>query len=302
LEPSKTTNDSVATSQKNARHLNHSIDNLRNRSRSHIAQAPKEELIKSRQDDNKENVPKRQTVSRRVSSDASLIWVDNAKLDHEVTKSPDHLRSRTGRKIYANNNGRELKSQVNPSENFLNKNIQETKSPRNGLEAGEAQSRSGHSKTIENIASGVNTSKKIDAKSANNSSKIKERDVFLSGSESVKVNIPLTLGNNKDADSNLVTSATTSFSSVSSRQISRPIKEESNDIAKSSAKKTRQSDRSKPRSRFTTDDSNQTANSETRRASSKFDGTATAKDETNGRSPNSKHRSNAKNARDRSLH
>lgn len=298
---SKTINDSVATSQTNARHLNLSVDKLRNRPRLHIA---KEETIRSGQDDNKENVPesqtpKRQTASRRVSSDASLVWVDNAKLDLEVTKSPDHLRSRTGRKIYANNGGRELKSQVNPSGNFSDKNVQETKSSRNESEAEEAP-RSGRSKAIDsNVASRVNASRKTDAKSADDSGKIRERDVLLSGSESVRVDIPLTLGNNEDANSNLVTS--TSYVSVSPRQISRPLEEESDDVARSGAKRNRQSDRSKSRGRFTTDDSNQVANSGgTRRALSKINGTA----ETNGRSPNSRRRSNAKNAnaRDRSGH
>lgn len=302
LEPSRATNDSVATSQTNARHLNPSINNLRNRPRPHTAHTPKEEIIKSKQDD-KENVPefqmpKRQTASRRASSDASVVWVDNAKLDLEVTKSSDTLRSRTGRKIYVNR--RELKSQANPSEDFTNKNVEETKSSSNGSEVKEAGSRSEHSKTIEDVVLRANTS--TDTEGANNSSKIKEQDILLSSSESVRVNIPLTPGNNEDANYNLVTSATTASASVSPRQISRP-KEESNDIARSSAKKNKQSDRSRPRSRFTTDDPNQTANSgntETRRTSSRLNGTA----ETNGRSANSRRRSNAKNAnaRDRSVH
>lgn len=224
--------------------------------------------------------------------------MDSTKLDHEVfTKSPDPLRSRTGRKIYANHE-REPKIEVIPTRKSTeNENVKKTESP--SSEPEKEKARSEDSRT-ENVTSKANVSKRIDTKSMNSSSnhKNESKDVLLSGSESVRVDVPLTVGN--DEDVNLLTSATVSPVNVSPQQASRPIKEkvESNDIARSSAKKSRQSDRSKSRNRSKTRDSNlETANAGTsRRGSSKFSGTATA--ETNERS--SRHRSNAKNVNSRS--
>lgn len=285
-----------------SRHLNTSADNSRNRQKSHAASILKEEITRDKHNDNKENTaesqtPKRLAASRRTS-DASLIWMDNAKLNHEVfAKSSDHLRSRTGRKINLNQ-GRETKDQVVPSRKSPDENVKKTESSSNEPEKKEAQS--GNSRA-ENVISKANASRRIDAKSANSDRKDEAKDVLLSGSESVRVNVPVTVGN--DENSNLLTSATVSSVNVSPRQASRPIKEkvESNDIARSSAKKSRQSNRSKPRNRSKTRDPNfETTNSGsgTRRGSSKFGGNATA--ETHGRSSNSRHRSNAKNVNSRS--
>lgn len=290
--------------------MNSSADNSRNRQKSHAAQAFKEEITRDKHDDNKENTPESQTPGRkrlavsRRTSDASPVWVDNTKLDHEVfTKSSDHLRSRTGRKIHMNQ-GKETKGQVVPSRKSPDENVKKTESPSNEPEKKEA--RAEHSRA-ENVTSKANASRRIDAKSANSSSDRKDeaKDVLLSGSESIRVDVPLTVGN--DEDTNLLTSATVSSVNVSPRQASRPVKErvENNDIARSNVKKSRQSDRSKPRNRSKTRDPNLgTTNSGggSRRGSSKFGGNATA--ETHGRSSNSRHRSNAKNvnSRGRSAH
>lgn len=295
---------SVTTSRTSSKHLNTSADNSRNRQKSHAAQALKEEITRDTRDNNKENRPEPQTLkrlaaSRRTSSDASLVWVDSEKLDQEVfTKSPDPLRSRTGRKLYANHE-RESKSEIIPTgKSPENENVKKAEGPSSESEKEKARSYS----STENVTSKAsNVSRRIDTKSINSSSnhKNESKDVLLSGSESVRVDVPLTVGNNEDA--NLLTSATVSSVNVSPRQASRPVKEkvESNDIARSSTKKSRQSDRSKSRNRSKTRDSNlETANSGTsRRGSSKFSGTATA--ETNERSS----RSNAKNnSRGRSAH
>lgn len=282
--------------------MNTSADNSRNRQKSHAAPTLKEEITRDKHDDNKKNTPESQTpkrlVASRRTSDASPIWVDNAKLNHEVfAKSSDHLRSRTGRKINLNQ-GRETKGQVVPSRRSPDENVKKTENSSNEPEKKEAQSENSRA---ENVTSKANASRRIDAKSANSDRKDEAKDVLLSGSESVRVDVPVTVGN--DENSNLLTSATVSSVNVSPRQASRPIKEkvESNDIARSSAKKSRQSDRSKPRNRSKTRDPNfETTNSGggTRRGSSKFGGNATA--ETHGRSSNSRHRSNAKNVNSRS--
>lgn len=302
LKQSQAADDSTTTSRTSSRHLNTSVDNSRNRQKSHATQALKEEITR---DDNKENAPesrtpKRLTASRRTSSDASLIWVDNVKLDHEVFTKSDHLRSRTGRKISVNH-GRESKGEIIPTRKSPeNENVEKAKSPSKKSEKEEA--RLERSK-IENVTPKANMSKKIDTKSTNNSGSHKDhsKDVSLSGSESIRVNVPLTVGN--DEDVNLLTSATASSVSVSPRQASRSDREkiESNDIARSNTKKSRQSNRSKSRNRSKTRDPNfETANS--RRSSSRSSSTATA--ETNRRSSNSRHRSSSKNvnSRGRSTH
>jgi len=300
----KTPDDSTVSSRaKVDRHANPAIDNIRNRSNS---QAAKKETTRSRHNDNKETVPesqapKRQTASRRISSETSTVWVDNAKLDLEVfTKSPGHSRSRTGRKI--DPNGKESKAQITPSSRkSSNENAEKIQgNPRNGSEKEEARVR--HPQTTENILSKANASEKTDTKVTNVPSdrkdEVKKRDVLLSGSESVRVNIPLTVENDEDANSNILASASVS------KQTSRLVKEkvESNDIARSGTKKNRQSDRSKSRVKSNTNlDSNLDVinlASVSRRGTSKFGGTTTA--ETSERSSSSRHRSGSKGVRTKS--
>ncbi|KMQ86589.1 putative threonine-rich gpi-anchored glyco isoform x10 [Lasius niger] len=269
--------------------------------------------MKSRHDDNKENVPesqmpKQQTISRRTSLDASSIWVDNAKLDHEVfTKSPDHSRSRTGRKIYTSYNGKELRSQTIPSRKSANENMEKDKSPISELEKEKARL---EYPRVDNITSIANLSRMIDTKNVNDSSNrkeggIRERDVLLLGSESVlRVDIPLTIGNNENA--NISTSTTISSVNVSPRQTSRLIKKkvESNDIVELNTKKSKQSDRSRSRgiSSANNPERAKSGSIPPRRSSSKFGDTANTG--TNGRASNAKRRSNAKNvnSRNRSAH
>jgi len=289
--------------------LNTSADNSQNRQKSHVTQSLKDETRRNTHDNNKKNTPESQTLkqlaaSRRTSLEASPVWVDNAKLDHEVFTKSDHLRSRTGRKIYTNH-GRESKDEVissrtSPEKDNVDKIVSSSNEPK------KEEVRVEHSRA-ENVISKANVSKKIDMKSANSSSNRKDeaKDVLLSGSESIRVDVPLTVGNAEDVD--LLKSSTASSVNVSLRQTSRPIKEkvENNDIARSNAKKSRQSDRSKSRSRSKTRDPNhETANSgsTSRRGSSRFDVTAIA--ETNERPSSSRHRSNAKNvnSRGRSAH
>jgi len=301
----KTPDESALSSRANIdRRANSAIDNVRNRSNS---QAVKKEMIRNRHNDNKETVlesqaPKRQVTSRRISSETSTVWVDDAKLDLEVfTKSPGHSRSRTGRKIHITPNEKESKAQIIPSSRkSSNENAEKIENPRNESEKEEARMR--HPQTTENILSKANASGKIDTKVTNVSSdrkdEVKERDILLSGSESVRVDIPLTGGNDEDANSNILASANVS------RQTSRLVKEkvENNDIARSGAKKNRQSDRSKSRAKSNTNlDSNldviNLANV-SRRGTSKFGGTVTA--ETSERSSSSRHRSGSKGIRTKS--
>lgn len=268
--------------------------------------------MKSRHGDNKENTPesqrfKQQTASRRISLDASSVWIDSAKLDHEVfTKSPDYSRSRTGRKIYTNYNGKELRSQIIPSRKSANENIEKEKNPIGKLEEKEVQL---ENPRVKNIASIANISKVVNTKNVNDSNKrkeedIKERDVLPLNSESVlRVNIPLTIENDENA--NLLTSATISSVKMSPRQASKLIKEkvESNDIAGLNTKKSKQSDRSKSRRIFNANNL-ETVNSEniSRRSSSRS--AKIANMGTNERSSNARRRSNAKNvnSRNRSAH
>lgn len=292
---------SVTTSRTNSKHSNVNVDNSRNRQKSHVIQVLQEEIMKDTHDNNKENRPESQTLkqpaaSRRTFSDASPIWVDNAKSDHKATKTPDSLRSRTGRKIYANQ-GRELKSEVIPTRKFPeNENVEKVESPSDESKKEETQSE--YSRT-ENVTLKANVSRKIDMKSINNSSNYKDeegKDGLLSGSESIRVNVPLTVGNNENA--NLLTSATVSSVNVSPRQTLIKEKVENNDIVKSTATKNRQSDRSKSRNRSKTRDPNhETVNVGTsRRGSSKFGVTA----ETIESSTHSRHKSNAKNVNSKS--
>ena len=273
--------------------MNTSVDNSRNRQKSHATQTLKEEITRDDIRGNKENAPesrtpKRLTASRRTSSDESLIWVDNIKLDHEVFTKSNHLRSRTGRKISVNH-GRESKGEIIPTRKSPeNENVEKAKSPRES-EKEEAQLE--HLK-IENVAPKVNISKKIDTKSTNNSGSHKNqtKDVLLSGSESVRVNVPLTDGND---EVNLLTS------NVSPRQASRSDREkvESNDIARSNTKKNRQSNRSKSRNRSKTRDPNlETANSG---STSRRDSSRSSSTEMNRQSSNSRHRSSSKNLNSR---
>lgn len=288
---------SITTSRTNSKHSNINVDNLRNHQKSYAIQALQEEIMKDTHDNNKENRPESQTTKRlaasRRTSNASPIWMDNAKLDHEaITKSPDPLRSRTGRKIYVNQ-GRESKSEVIPIRKSPEiENVEKAESPSGELKKEEARSRD------EDVTSKANMSRKIDMKSVNDSSNHKDevKDVLLSGSESVRVDVPLTVGNDENA--NLLTSATVSSVNTSPRQtLIDKEKMESTDIARSTAKKSRQSDRSKSRNRSKTRDSNpETANSGiSRRGSSKFDTIAETVD-----SSSSRHRSNAKNVNSRS--
>lgn len=259
-------------------------DTLRNRSRSHVTPV-KEEVTKNRQSDNQENVPetqtpRRQTASRRISSDVSPVWVDDARLEQEVfTKSPGHSRSRTGRKIYNEKETRRAVSSTT-TENVDKIEIR----PSGGSESEQTQPK--NSRLTENVGS-LNASTK-DVIANVTQDKIKDRDVLLSGSESVRVDVPLAVRNDEDANFLAATS--------SPRQTARPIKEKnSNDIARS--KKTRQSDRSKSRGRSPNESNAETANSgNSRRGSSKFGGTA----ETNERSSNSRHRSKSASSRSRS--
>lgn len=301
---------SAVTTRINARYLNSNVDNSQNCSKLHTSQVFKKEIMNSRHGDNKENTPesqslKQQTASRRISLSASSVWIDSAKLDHEVfTKSPDYSRSRTGRKIYTNYNGKELKSQIIPSRKLVNENEKE-KNPIGKLEEKEVQLENSR---VENIASIANISKVINTKNVNDSNKrkeesIKERDVLPLDSESVlRVNIPLTIKNDENA--NLLTSATISSVKMSSRQASRLIKEkvESNDIVGSNTKKSKQSDRSK--SRRTSNANNlEIVNSESisRRSSPRSE---IANMGINGRSSSTRRRANAKNvnSRNRSVH
>ncbi|XP_072762071.1 uncharacterized protein [Anoplolepis gracilipes] len=299
---SRTSDDSVVTSRTNARYLNSSVDNSRNRSKLHTLQVVKEELTKSRHDNNKENIPESQTpkqqASRRTSSDASSIWIDSAKLDHEVfTKSPDYSRSRTGRKIYTSN-GKGLRSQIILSRELANENMEKDKNPIGKLEKEKTQLTRPR---IENITS-TNISRVIDMKNATSSGhkeeSIKERDVLPLNSENVlKIDIPLTVENGKDV--NLLTSTTISSVNVSSRQASRLIKKvESNDIVGSNTKKSKQSDRSKSRD-ISNANNSEIMNSESiaRRNSSRM-AEDTGNKETNERS--SRRRANIKNVNSRS--
>lgn len=303
MKPSSRTVDdtvagSVATSRANSRHANLG-DISRNRTRSHVT-PKKEEATPSRQSENKEEkntpeaqTPRRQAASRRIASDASAVWLDDAKLEHEVfTKLPGHSRSRTGRKIYTgHHNEKETKKQVQITQ-FATENTDKIEEPKNGSRIKE-ETRS----TVGNVTSKVNASRKIDASANNGQDKIKDRDVLLSGSESVRVDIPLTIGT--EQNTNLVTASSVN---ASTRQTARPIKEaESDDIARSNAKKSRHSDRSKSRGRGASEPNVETtANSgSSRRSSSRLGGSATA--ETNERpSNNSRHRSSAKSVNSRS--
>lgn len=294
---------SATTSRTSSRHLNTSADNSRNRPKSHATQTLREEITRDAHGDNKENVPEPQTPKRLTASrrtlDVSPVRVDDTKLDHEAfTKAPDLLRSKTGRKLYVNH-PRESKREVISSRKPLeNENVEKAESPTSEL--GKEQLARLEISKAENVASKVNAMRRIDTQSANSSSNRKDepKDVLLSASESVRVDIPLRVGENGED----LTFATT-ISSVSSRQASRSVKEkvESNDIARSSAKKSRQSDRPNSRNRSKTRDLNlETANpgGTSRRGSSKFGDTATA--ETSERTNNSRHRSNAKSSRGRS--
>lgn len=293
-------NGSVTTSRTSSKHSNVNADNSRNRQKSHVTQVSVEEITRNTYDSNKENRPESQTPKRlaasRRTSDASTVWVDNAKLDDEVfTKLPDPLRSRTGRKIYANH-GRESKSEViSTVKSPENENVEKAESLSN--ESKKEETRLEYSR-VENITSKENTSRRIDMKSTNSSDNHKNegKDVLSSGSESIRVDVPLTVENYEDA--NLLKSATVSSVNVSPRQISIKEKVENNDIARSSAKKSRQFDRSKSRNRSKARDSNHETAGTSRRDSSKFDSTATA--ETNSRSSSSRHRSKNSNSRSRS--
>lgn len=311
----KSPNGPAVPSRTNAsRHANLSNDNARNRSKSHTpqSQAPKKDITRDRQDDNKENVPdvsqapKRQAASRRASMEASTVWVDDTKLDLEVfTKSPGHSRSRTGRKIYANLNAKESRNEtVTPRKSLTESEVKKMESPKNKSE--KEETRMEHPRVIEDVVPKANESRMTDVKETNSSSSHKdearERDILLSGSESVRVDIPLTVGNGEDANSNLLAISSVN---VSSRQTPRPIKEkvEGNDIARSSAKKSRHSDRSKSRGRSNVNDPNFDVinfSSPSRRGTSKFGSTAETIAETNGRSSNSRHRSGGKSTRTKS--
>ncbi|XP_050454236.1 uncharacterized protein LOC126852966 [Cataglyphis hispanica] len=309
---SRMADGAAVTTRINAKYLNSNVNNLQNRSKLHTSQVFKKEIMNSRHGDNKENTPesqrlKQQTASPRISLSASSVWIDSAKLDHEVfTKSPDYSRSRTGRKIYTNYNGKELKSQIIPSRKLANENIEKEKNPIDKLEEKEVQLKNPR---VENIALIANISKVINTKNMNDSNKrkeesIKERDVLPLDFESVlRVNIPLTIKNDENA--NLLTSATISSVKMSLRPASRLIKEkvESNDIVGSNTKKSKQSDRSK--SRRTSNANNlETVNSESISRRSSPRSAEIANMGINGRSSSARRRSNAKNvnSRNRSAH
>lgn len=319
-EPSKTiAGPADAASRTNARHSNSDLGNPRNRPKSLTAPFSRGEVAKVRRDGNKESalvlqMPRR-TASRRMSSETpSFVLGNNGKLDLEVfTKSPNRVRSRTGRKIYTNYE-RELSSQTARSKKFPSKNTEDTKDPSDGSKK-ETKSQSEYSRKFteitENVTSKGNVhlaSRRIDTMSLNNSNdqnnsneRIKERDLPLSGSESVRVDIPLTGDqNDTNAVSNLSTAATTS--SVSSRQVARPVKEklDSNDITRSSTKKNKQSDRSKSRGRPKSTKNRNFETTNPGNVSRKRDPSTATLAETNGRSSNTRSRSNAKSTNSRS--
>lgn len=324
MKPSKTTGDPAdATPRTNARHSNSDLGNPRNRPQSHTSQFPKGEVAKGRRDGNEENayqlqMPKRQTASRRMSSETPApVLENNGKLDLEVfTKSPNRSRSRTGRKIYTNYNEKELSSQAARSRRLPVKNAEDTKSPSDGSENRDAKSQSEHSRkfteTTESIASKENVhlaSRRMDITNPNNSNdrnnsdtKIKEQDLPLSGSESVRVNIPLTeVRGDANAVSNTLTSTTILSANMSPRQVVRPIKEkvDSNDIARSSAKKSRQSDRSKSRGRSKSVKNHDFEETSPGNTSRKRGSSTAAIAETSGRSSNTRGRSKPKSSNSR---
>ncbi|KAL0133495.1 hypothetical protein PUN28_000910 [Cardiocondyla obscurior] len=289
-KPKQTADSFVTTSRtvsRNSNSNNGNGENSRRRQKSFSTQPPKEERARDAHEikERKFEPPKRPTASRRSSSDASPVWVDNAKLNHDTaTRPPEFLRSRTGRKIYATN-GRESKSDASPSEGPPeNRSAEKAESLSN--EPAKEEIQSGHAK-IETATE--KELKKVDVKSANNSSSVGDeaKDILLSGSESVRVDVPLTVGNSEDVNF---------LSAVPSRQASRSAKEkpESNDISRSSAKKGRNSDRSKSRNRSKTRDPNSETSITSRRGTSKASRT-----EETGRSSGSRHRSNAKSATSR---
>lgn len=302
---SKIADNSAVTLRTNTR--NSSVDNSRNHLKLHTPQAFKEEIRKTGHDDKKENmpesqIPKQQTASRRISSDVSSVWIDSAKLDHEVfTKSSDYSRSRTGRKIYTSYNGKELRSQIIPPRKSIKEDIEKDKSLINKLERKETQL---EYPTVKKIASIANISRVVDTKNANNSSNckegsIKERDVLPLNSENVlRPNIPLVIENSKNI--NLLTSATISSVNASPRQTSRLMKEkvESNNIAESNTKKRKPFDRSKSRDISNTHNPEIVNSESIPRNSSRFADTVNRR--TNRRSSSARNRSNTKNVNSRS--
>lgn len=300
---SRISDNSAVTLRTNTR--NSSVNNSQNHLKLRTPQAFKEEI---RKNDNKENMPesqisKQQTASRRISSDVSSIWIDNAKLDHEVfTKSSDYSRSRTGRKIYTSYNGKELRSQIISPRKSVKEDIGKDKSLINKLERKETQL---EYPTVKKIASIANISEMVDAKNVNNSSNhkkesIKERDVLPLNSENIlRANISLAIESSKNV--NLLTSATISSVNASPRQTSRLIKEkvESNNIAESNTKKRKPFDRSRFRDISNTHNL-EIVNSESipRRNSSRFVDTVSRG--TNRRSSSARNRSNTKNVNSRS--
>lgn len=289
--------NSAVTPRTNTRKSN--VNNSRNHLKLHTPQTFKEEITKSRHDDNKENIPesqipKQQTAFRRISSEVSPVWVDSAKLDHEVFTKSDYTRSRTGRKIYTNYNGKEFRSQIIPLRKSAKEDIEKNKSPTNELGKKETQL---EYPTVKKIPSIANISRVIDTKNANNrkTESIKERDVLPLNSENVlRANIPLA-----SEDVNLLASATISSINSSPRQTSRLIKEESNNIAGSNTKKRKQFDRSKSRG-ISNAQNPEIVNSESfpRRNSSRSSDTVNKG--TNRRSTSARNRSNTKNVNSRS--
>ncbi|XP_014479773.1 PREDICTED: uncharacterized protein DDB_G0287625-like [Dinoponera quadriceps] len=312
-----------ATSQANARHSD--VGNPRNRANS---QFPKAEVAKARRDSNEGNVfelqtPRRtQAAPRRVSLEAPLSVLQNSgKLDLEVfTKSPSRSRSRTGRKIYPNFNEKELNSQAaRPRKLPVVKDVESSDSRPERKEAKlhteylkkfadtaenilpRANVYSSSSRTDTTLANN-NNNNSTDNNNNNNNEKIKERDLPLSGSESVRVDIPLT-------EVRVDASNPSASASVFPRQVARSPKEKAsdgNDIARSSSKKSnRQSDRSKSRGRSKSaknrdGEATSSTNASRKRGSSALGGAA-AFAETNARgNSNTRGRPNAKNVQSRS--
>ncbi|KAK2587316.1 hypothetical protein KPH14_003035 [Odynerus spinipes] len=201
---------------------------------------------------------KENSASRRGSSRGSLKKETDQNLDNNTGPSvfsgiTENSRSRTGRKIQTAYNDRELKKQVPTSRRF-------------GSQSSDVESSTSSSRRSSNKSRGS-------TKSTDDSAARKKLDVSLTESESVRVDIPLTLATTDYPAYTTIINDINENPNISPRSSSRNAERHSDDkeLSRSNTKESRNSERTKNRGRANDDvETSNTRAVNSRRGSSRF--------------------------------
>ncbi|XP_076227889.1 uncharacterized protein LOC116428515 [Nomia melanderi] len=181
------------------------------------------------------------------------------------TATTESSRSRTGRKIQTTFTSRDFKTQIPTSRRYSNRNSEGADPTTVSLKRS-----GGRRSTTERIERGTRSGRSKVSNRESNAISRKNQDTVLSESESVRVDIPLTV----ESTENPSTDVTTPVGAFSQRQSVTEFSRRSDTKESLRVNSRRGSERSKGQGRFNNSDSNSTGRS-SRRGSSKFNDNAT---------------------------